>query len=363
MSPRELPKRTLGRAGVSVTALGLGGAPLGEPFATLPEPQADAVVEVACESGIRLYDTAPWYGHGLSEHRIGRTLRQRDRASFVLSTKVGRVYSRPRAATGASTAPWAGGIPFELRFDYGRDGILRSYEDSLQRLGLNRVDLLVIHDLDPGYHAPEEVLESHRTDLEKGGWRALEELRSGGEVRGLGAGINDPRMMRWFLDRFELDFFLVAMPYTLLDSKPLREFQACLERDISIIIGAPFASGILATGPGEGATYGYAAAEDAVLDKTRRIQEICSRHEVPLAAAALQFPLGHSAVAAVIPGATRGSFVEANRGHLLLRIPAELWQELEAEALLAPDAPVPEPHWQTAAAPASRTADPAPGSG
>lgn len=350
---RELPKRRVGNTAVSVTALGLGGAPLGDLYEKLPEAQAEEVVRTAHRGGVRLYDTAPWYGHGMSEHRLGHTLRQFDRDAFVLSTKVGRVYSRPSERESFSTTPWEGGLPFELRFDYSYDGIYRSYEDSLQRLGINRVDLLVIHDLDRGYHDPE-ALRSHRSDLEKGGWRALEELRSSGEIRGIGAGINEHPMMSYFLERFDLDFFLVAMPYTLLDQAPLREFETCRERGIGIIIGAPFASGILATGAGEGATYGYQSADVAVLEQTRRIEEICGTYEVPLPAAALQFPLGHPSVAAVIPGATREEFVVANVRDFLVPIPAELWQALKARGLLLPGAPVPEPGWQGAGHPAPR---------
>lgn len=341
----RLPERRLGRTGLPVTALGLGGAPLGDLFERLPESQADAVVEAAWDAGVRLYDTAPWYGHGLSEHRLGRFLRGRERSAFTLSTKVGRVYSRARDLARFSTEPWAGGLPFELRFDYRHDGILRSYEDSLQRLGLPRVDLLVIHDLDPGYHPPD-ALAAHRADLEKDGWRALDALRSAGEIRGIGAGINDRSLLPYFLERFDLDFLLVAMPYTLLDQGPLPELEVCRERGIAIVVGAPFASGILATGPVEGATYAYEPAGAAVLEKTRRVARLCEAHGAPLPAAALQFPLAHPAVAAVIPGATRAEFVTANARALLAPLPAALWRALRAEHLIDPAAPLPEPGWQ-----------------
>ncbi len=342
----QLPRRTLGNSGVSVTALGLGGAPVGDLFEKVSDTRADEVVGAAYQSGIRLYDTAPWYGHGLSEHRIGRPLRWQERGDFVLSTKVGRVYTRPREPESFSTTPWVGGLPFELRFDYSYEGVLRSYEDSLQRLGLNRVDMLVIHDLDSEYHDPEQ-LASHRRALEQGGYRALEQLKSRGEIRGIGAGINDHRMMRYFLDRFELDFFLVAMPYTLLDQSPLEtDFEACRQRGIGIVIGAPLASGILATGAVEGATYAYQPADAEILERTRRIQQVCDELEVRLPAAALQFPLAHPCVAAVIPGATEATIVTDNVRNLLAPIPAELWQLLKAKALLAREAPVPEPGWQ-----------------
>ncbi len=343
---KQLPRRTLGTTGVSVTVLGLGGAPLGDLFERISDAQADEVVKASYEGGVRLYDSAPWYGHGLSEHRIARPLRWQDRRDFVLSTKVGRVYKRPAEPETFSTTPWAGGLPFELRFDYSYEGVLRSYEDSLQRLGLDRVDMLVIHDLDSQYHDPQQ-LESHRRVLERGGYRALEELKSRGEIRGIGAGINDHRMMQYFLERFEIDFFLVAMPYTLLDQSPLEtEFEACRQRGIGIVIGAPLASGILATGAVEGATYAYQTAAPEILERTRRIQQVCDEFDVRLPAAALQFPLAHPCVAAVIPGATQATIVAANVRNLMAPIPAELWGALKTVGLLAREAPVPEPGWQ-----------------
>lgn len=338
----DIPTRRIGGTDVAVTVLGFGGAPLGELFETVPEERAQATLAQAWSSGIRFYDTAPWYGHGLSEHRLGHALRQRPRDEFVLSTKVGRVYSRPRDPADFSTEPWVGGLPFELRFDYGHDGIMRSYEDSLLRLGVNRADVLVIHDLDAGYHQPAEVLEAHRRHLEDSGWAALESLRGDEEIRGIGAGINDAAMMGYFLERFDLDFFLVAMPYTLLDQGPLEhELETCRRRGIGVVVGSPFASGILATGPVEGAVYNYAPADADVLEKTRRIEDTCRRHGVSLQAAALQFPLGHPAVAAVIPGVSEPSLVDANLRNLRVPIPHDLWRELKDEELLARDAPLP----------------------
>jgi D-threo-aldose 1-dehydrogenase len=323
--------------------LGLGGAPLGELFERLPEAQADAVVSTALDAGIAFYDTAPWYGHGLSEHRMGRGLRQVDRASVCVSTKVGRVYRRPARPAEFSTAPWAGGLPFELRFDYTAAGIRRSYEDSLLRLGLNRVDCLVIHDLDAGYH-PGAELDRRKAELESGGWEALESLRQSGEVGALGAGINDRSMMRYFIERFDLDFLLVAMPYTLLDQAPLHEEMAeCVRRGIDIVIGSPYASGILATGPTGGTKYNYADATPEILDRTRRIVAVCEEYGVPLAAAALQFPLAHPAVKAVIPGATSPGIVSANVANLQQAIPASFWSALKERGLIDPDAPTPGP--------------------
>ena len=336
-----IPTRQLGATGLPVSVLGLGGAPLGELFETIPEARAQDIVRTAWEGGIRFYDTAPWYGHGQSEHRMGHFLRQQPRQNFALSTKVGRVY-RPAESPKFSTPPWVGGLPFELRFDYSYDGIMRSWEDSLMRLGLNRVELLVIHDLDIGYHGAGEALHKYRKDLESGGIRALEELKSAGAIRGVGAGINDETLIPYFLESFELDFLLVAMPYTLLDQGPLENtLPACVKKGVSIVIGSPFASGILATGPIEGAVYNYAPAEPAVIEKTRRIETVCESHDVSLQAAALQFPLGHASVVSVIPGATRPDHVTSNLENLKTIIPGSLWSDLKNEGLLAPDAPLP----------------------
>lgn len=341
MSAAAVPTRPLGATGLEVSVLGLGGAPLGELFETLPEDRAQAVVRTAWEGGIRYYDTAPWYGHGLSEHRMGHFLRQQPRDAFALSTKVGRVY-RPAADPDHRTPPWVGGLPFELRFDYGYDGIMRSWEDSLMRLGLNRVDLLVIHDLDSGYHGEGEVMAQHKRDLGSGGIRALQELKSAGAIRGIGAGINDEAMIPWFLENLELDFLLVAMPYTLLDQAPLHgTLPACREKGVAVVIGSPYASGILASGPVEGAVYNYAPAPAEVREKTRRIQAVCESFGVSLQAAALQFPLGHDTVAAVIPGATRPEHVRDNLANLAADIPAAMWQVLKDEGLLDAAAPTP----------------------
>ena len=337
----EVPRASLGRGGRRPTILGLGGAPLGELFERLPEEQADAVVACALELGIGFFDTAPWYGRGLSELRVGRSLRQIERSKVVLSTKVGRVFSRAKDLTKFSSAPWIGGLPFTHRFDYSAGGLERSYEDSLLRLGLARVDYLIIHDLDRRHHSPDE-LEHHRLNLERDGWGFLEHLREAGEIGAIGAGINDAHMMSYFLERLDIDFFLVAMPYTLLDQTPLhQEFRVCNERGIQIVIGSPYASGILATGPIAGALYNYAEAPPAIVEKTSRLSSICKQFETPLQAAALQFPLAHPAVAAVIPGATSAEIVQRNVLNLRFRIPADLWRELKKQGLIAEDAPVP----------------------
>ena len=234
------------------------------------------------------------------------------------------------------------GLQFDHVFDYSYDGIMRAYEDCLQRLGMNRIDLLVIHDLDFWHHAVEPKVQAYLGQLIGGGWRALEELRRGGRIRAIGAGINELGMMPRFLDLFDMDFFLLALRYTLMEHDALEaELPYCQRRDVGIIIGGVFSSGITATGAVPGAKYNYANATPEVLDKVRRIQAVCGRHGVPLQAAALQFPFGHPSVTSVIPGAFRPDQVTANLGHFRHAIPEAFWQELQHERLIRAEAPLP----------------------
>jgi D-threo-aldose 1-dehydrogenase len=335
--------RRLGGTGLAVTRLGFGGGTLGDPVEVIAEAQADLTVETAYAAGIGYFDTSPWYGNGKSEHRVGRVLRTKPREGFVLSTKVGRIYRRPADPATFSQARWAGGLPFDLRFDYSHDGVLRSYEDSLQRLGLTSIDALLIHDLDLKHQKTDEGIAAAFAQLDGGGgYEALDAMRSRGEIRAIGAGINHVGMIPRFLERFDPDFFLVAMPYTLLDQPALaKELPLCVERGVSVVIGAVFASGILARGPGEGALYSYRPAEQAEIERTLRIQAVCDRHGVPLIAAALQFPVGHPAVASVIPGPNSPAQVRSNLQAMRHPIPADLWAELKAEKLIDPTAPTP----------------------
>jgi D-threo-aldose 1-dehydrogenase len=339
---KAIPQRKLGRTDVMVTEVGFGGAPVGDLFERVPEAQAQATLAAAWDGGVRLYDTAPFYGYGRSEHRVGHFLRQQPRSDFVLSTKVGRVLKATRDLASFDSGFWVGGLPFEFHYDYGYDGIMRSWEDSLQRLGLHAVDMLLIHDLDTFFFTPEEKLSAYEAQLYTSGFRALEELKRDGRIRAIGAGINRAVGIPRLLDLVDLDFFIVAMPYTLLDQGVLDdEFPRCHERDVSVVIGSPFASGILVTGPVEGALYAYEEASPEILDKTRGIQAICERHDVPLPAAAIQFALSHPLVSAVIPGALRPEHVQSNLAAWGHSIPADLWAELKTEGLIRNDAPTP----------------------
>ena len=337
MNPFET--RVLGNTDVEIPVLGFGGAPLGELFEKVEHQQAVETLNEAYAAGIRYYDTAPWYGHGLSEHRLGNVLRRKNRHEFIISSKVGRVYSPYKGDPAVfDGSPWVGGLPFECRFDYSASGFERSFLDSTMRLGLNQIDLLVIHDLDTGYHG--KSVSKKLRELESG-MEWLKNMKNSEVIQAIGAGINDIEMIPLFLDHFELDFFLVAMPYTLLNQEPLEEkFPECERRSMGIILGSPYASGILATGSREESNYGYACVKEEMRKKVQSIEAICEGHDIPLKAAALQFPLAHPLVCSVIPGVLKGSQVVENLEMIKLPIPTEFWIELKQTGLLHPEAPV-----------------------
>lgn len=339
MDPFSL--RPLGRSGVELPQFGFGAAPLGELFARVGEREAEETLDTAWQAGVRYYDTAPWYGRGQSEHRVGRFLYRKPRGEVLLSTKIGRILRAPRRPEAFDTGFWAGGLHFEHHFDYSYDGVMRAYEDSLQRLGMNRIDLLLIHDLDVWHQGSPEMVEARMWQLATGGWRALSDLKDAGAIRAIGAGINELGMMPRLLKLFDLDFFLLALRYTLGEQETLEEeLPLCAERGVGIVIGAVFNSGLYATGPTPGAKYNYADPTPAELDKAARIAAVCARHEVPLAAAALQFPLLHPQVTSVIPGAFQPAQVIANLEHMRRTVPSALWQELRHEGLIRADAPI-----------------------
>ena len=333
--------RPVGKTALQLPVFGFGGAHLGELYRKVDEAVSQATLEAAWDAGVRYYDTAPWYGRGLSEHRIGGFLRTKPRDEFLITTKVGRTLHRPADPASFDRGPWVGGLNFEVHFDYSRDGIMRSYEQALQRLAVDTVDALIIHDLDAAYHEPD-TYRAHRKALTETGVKALEELKAADDIKAFGMGINTNEAFETVAREVDVDFFLVAMPYTLADQDSLHRGMAdCLKRGIGVVIGAPFASGILVTGPGRDATYAYAAAPPEVQRKVEGFAAVAERHGVALPAAALQFPLAHPAVASIIPGAARPEEVVANVGHLQAPIPEAFWLELREEGLIAADAPIP----------------------
>lgn len=333
-----LEQRILGRSGLEVSSLGFGGAPLGDLFARLDEGEAIATLTHALDGGISLIDTSPLYGHGLSEHRIGAALRQRPDAKVVLCTKVGRVMHPMRPRGGGSG--YVGGMPHAARYDYSHDGALRSLEQSLLRLGRDHVDILLIHDLDVWTHG--EALEGYYREAMRGALRALLDLRSQGVIRAIGIGVNEADMAERFAREADIDAVLLAGRYSLLEQPALERFLPLAQaRNIGVMLGGVFNSGILATGAVPGARYNYNAAPPAILAKVRAIEAVCARHGVPLARAALQFALAHPAVCAIVMGAVKPAEIDQQSEALAAAVPAELYAELKREGLLDEAAPVP----------------------
>ena len=316
MTLRQLP---LGRTGVQVTEMVFGGAPIGGLFAPVSEDQAAAALAAAWAAGIRAFDTAPHYGVGLSEQRIGKFLSGRN--GFALSTKVGR--RLVPAAGDVDGADGFYGTPRLARVrDYSRDGVLATLEDSMRRLGTERIDIAFIHD--PDDHA-EEALD--------GAYVALDGLRSAGTIGAVGVGMNQAPLLEWFVERADLDCVLVAGRYSLLDTGAADSlFPACQRRGVAVLAAGVFNSGILAD-PRPGATYDYAPAPASLVERAQRIRAACARHGVPIGAAAIRFALRHPAVTAVVVGARTAAEVTEDVGYLAAAVPEELFGELTAEGL------------------------------
>jgi D-threo-aldose 1-dehydrogenase len=331
----------LGHTGVRVSRLGFGCAPIGGLFRAVTDEAADEVATHAWDIGIRYFDVAPLYGYGSAERRIGRMLAGRPRQSFALSTKVGRViYPRDAVPAGAEIdrqaldgredAFYIDPPPVRPVFDYSRDGVMRSVEASLDRLGLDRVDILFIHD--PDDHWEAAIGEAYP---------ALAQLRAEGTVGAIGVGINQVAMLAQFAREGDFDVFLAAGRYTLLDQTALPELlPLCIEKDIAVVLGGVMNSGLLAD-PRPGATFDYVPADPRMIERAERIRAVCERHEVPLRAAAVQFPLAHPAVVSLVAGVRRIEHLDEYPELMRRPIPADLWSELKAEGLLAENAPTP----------------------
>ena len=330
----DFATRRIGRTGLAVTELGLGCATLGGSRIEVAREAAEAIVRAAWAAGVRYVDTAPFYGVGQAERAVGDALRDRPREEWVLSTKVGRLL-RPNP-TGIHADGRRHPLPFDPVYDYSYDGIRRSFEDSLQRLGLARIDILYVHDIGAYQHGDAHA--ALMRTLREGGYRALDELRRAGTVRAIGIGVNEREVLLEALEWGEWDAFLLAGRYTLLEQAPLDDLlPKCLERGTSIVVGGPLNSGILAGRD----TWNYRSAPPEIVARVAAIRAVCERHGVPLAAAALQFPLAHPAVAAIIPGPRNVAEFGANLGLLRHPIPGALWQDLRRAGLLHPDAPTP----------------------
>ncbi|MGL5114365.1 MAG: aldo/keto reductase [Beijerinckiaceae bacterium] len=332
----RLELRPLGRTGLAVSALSFGAAPLGDLYGILDDAIAIDTVVAAVETGMTLIDTSPLYGHGLSEHRVGTALRRVDREKVLLSTKVGRVCS---PAIGAlERGGYAGGLPFAAALDYSRDGALRSIEQSLLRMGTNRIDIALVHDIDRRNHG--DALDTRFAEVMAGAWPALERLRAEGVVRAIGIGVNEAEICQRFAERCDMDVVLLAGRYSLLEQASLDTFLPVAEaRGIGVMLGGVFNSGILATGPIPGAKHDYTDAPPGVLERTRRIEAICHGHGVALPTAAMHFAALHPAISTLVLGATTPAEVSRNLAGWCKTVPSALWLELKAKGLLRPDAP------------------------
>jgi D-threo-aldose 1-dehydrogenase len=329
-------------ATIDFTELGFGTAPLGNLFRALTEQEAQATLQAAWDAGHRYIDTAPLYGLGLSETRINHFLRGKPRDSYVLSTKVGRLLEACPPAERTGIGKFFDTPSRREVYDYSHDGIMRSIEDSLERLGIDSIDILFVHDIDVANHKTAAIRDEKVAELMKSGYGALVKLRDQGVIKAFGAGVNEWEVCEILAKQGDFDLFLLAGRYTLLEQESLNSFlPLCVERGIGIVIGGAYNSGILASGPKPGAFYNYDPAPQHILDRVAGIEKICNRHGIKLVEAALRFPLVHPAVVTVIPGASRPEEVTLNMRTLAATIPAALWADLKAEGFVRAEAPVP----------------------
>ena len=333
----------IGNGGVDFTELGFGSAPLGNLYRAVSDEAAQDILDAVWNSGSRFFDTAPLYGLGLAETRLNQFLRGKRRDDYVISTKAGRLLEvcKPDERTGI-------GKFFETPtrrevFDYSYDGVMRSFEVSLERLGLDRVDTLLVHDLCIFTHGSKEASDARIEEFMRSGYYAMLALRDQGVIKAFGGGINEWEVCEALAQRGDFDLFLLAGRYTLLEQEALTSFlPLCQKRGIGIVLGAPYNSGILATGAKPGAYFNYSEAPPAVMQRVSKIQAVCERNGVPMIAAALQFPLAHPSVVSVIPGGQGVDEVNKNRAILDVQIPTSLWADLKAEGLMRSDAPTPQ---------------------
>ena len=331
----------LGNGGLRFTELGFGAAPLGNLYRAISDDDAQAVLQAAWDAGVRYFDTAPLYGLGLSETRLNRFLRGMSRDDYVISTKIGRLFRATTPDQRDGLGKWFDVPSRNEIYDYGHDAVMRSLEFSLERLGLDRVDILYAHDLDVFTHKSVAARDARLDEFMAGGYRALMSLRDQGVIRAFGAGVNEWQSCQWMAERGDFDLFLLAGRYTLLEQEALETFLPLAQaRGIGIVIGGPYNSGVLATGPKPGAFYNYDPAPDWVLERVGLIESICRSHGVAMVDAAFQFPLRHPAVVSVIPGGQGVAEMQANARAATATIPPALWADLKAQGLIRRDAPV-----------------------
>ena len=338
-----LARRQIGKTGLAVSEIGFGGAPIGNFRFNVADDDAHAAMTALWAGGGRLYDTSPFYGYGRSELRVGRFLQGVPAAEYVLSTKVGRVL-RPLRADDNTAGMRTGGLPFFPAYDYSYDGVMRSIEHSFLRLGANRIDIALIHDVDAFTHGSDAAAEPHFKTAMSGAYKALEELRRSGDVKAIGFGMNDTRWCRRFVEAGDFDCAMIAGQYTLLQHTPetLEFIELCRKRDVGLLLAAVFNSGLLVAGSRSPALFNYHPPSTEVLARLTRIEEIAAAHRVSMAAAAIQFVLAEPVVKSAALGATASAEVEANLKARREAIPASFWSDLKTAGLLAAEVPVPK---------------------
>ena len=328
----NIPKRNIGQTNVQISELGLGCAPLGGNLVDLSREEAAALIYAAMENGIEYFDTAPWYGFGRSERVVGDCIRG---FNYILSDKVGRLLA-PGAVSDPSNYGMVDPLPFNVKYDYSYDGIIRAYEDNLQRLGLDRIDVLLVHDIGVFQHGEQN--ESYFRDLAQSGYRALIELKDAGLVSAIGLGVNENQICLDVMNIGHWDVFLLAGRYTLLEQTALVElFPKCAQQGTSIICGGPFNSGVLVGRE----TWNYSKAPKKVIEKAAILNEIAQAHSIPLGAAAIQFPLANNVISSVIPGPRTKSELLQILDWYQTKIPNEFWSSVRERGLIDEQAPVP----------------------
>ncbi len=323
------------------TAIGFGSAPLGNLYRAISNEQALATLQEAWAQQIRYFDTSPLYGLGMAETRIGAFLREKSRDEFILSTKVGRLLERCEPDAREGIGKFFDVPARKVVYDYSYDGVMRSFEASFERLGLDRINVVLCHDIDIFTHGCADASARRTREFLEGGLRALSDLRSQHVVSAIGVGVNEWQVCETVARHSDVDLFLLAGRYTLLEQESLDSFlPLCQEKGMGVIIGGPFNSGILATGPKPGAYFNYEPAPPAIMQKVAAIEAVCTSHGVAMRDAALQFPLMHPAVVSVIPGATTPAEVRGNVESMNQPIPPALWSDLVSQKLLRQDAPI-----------------------
>lgn len=339
----SLPNRRIGREGPTVSVLGFGGASVGNLYRASTDEVAAAAMERASSLGIRYFDTAPFYGHGLSEVRMGEFLSSGDGSGIALSTKVGRLLD-PVAPDDVPDNGFADPLPFRPVFDYSYDGVMRSFDDSCRRLKTDRFDILYMHDIGAMTHGAEAHPSLFRQAMDEG-YPAMRDLKDQGRVGAIGLGVNEWEVCEQSFAHAEFDVFMLAGRYTLLEQQPLDSFlPECTRRGVSVVCASPFNSGLMARRPDAHSKYDYGAAPADLAARANRIFDICEQHGVPAQAAALHFPLLHPAVVSVVNGMSSARRVEQTLAWFDCDTPEDVWSALKAEGLVRSDAPTGDHH-------------------